>query len=53
MMLVRVILILGVTGCSVIAVSARSYAAALPGSVGGPAKHNAGAIIGKPILKHH
>jgi UDP-N-acetylenolpyruvoylglucosamine reductase len=36
-----------------VGVAAQAHAVGMPGSVGGPAKQNAGVVIGKPIQKHH
>jgi hypothetical protein len=36
-----------------VSAASQAHAAAMPGSVGGPAKQHAGVIIGKPIQKHH
>jgi len=49
-MMLRIILVLALTGGSVIGAA---RAATPPGSVGGPAKHNAGVVAGKPIVKQH
>jgi hypothetical protein len=52
-MLMRIILALGLIGSPIIAAAIPAHAVGLPGAVGGPAKQNAGVVIGKPILKHH
>jgi hypothetical protein len=68
-MLVRIVLGLALIGGSGIAAAPPAHAAVPPvhpaapvahpaggvgpGAVGGPAKQQAGIVIGKPILKHH